>query len=278
MAEVKILSERTLIEYERRLAILAREGFPTAEKLVKTPATVIATVNTHAKSVSTKQAYYSAILWKIRSEIPLADLSDYKKELGESFVESRAKQTAQKLPPKAEEKFLTWPEILDLKDKVKELFGELSQEYVCYCLYTLQPPVRGDYANCPIVARINRGEGNRVVIGKARSTFIFTDYKTAKTYSTVKLVAPVELHKLLSRWKEGRTHLLDVTTPGGLFQLLRRVFERVAGKEISVNILRHSFITWWLSKPRSIKEKEAMSKRMLHSKEVQETYAIFPEK
>lgn len=265
----RVLSDRTKHEYERCISALKVD-------LVKTkPQKVVEKILSLDLSISRIQTYLSAILWYLRTNSPQTDVTVYKEKLKGTFEASRERQKAQKLAGSAQEKYLNWTDILALREKVIKEFGEKSQEYICFLLYTLQPPVRGDYAGMKVVSRVNQGKGNRVAVGKSYSTFVFEEYKTAHTYNTVKLRAPKELHTVLKGWVEGRQTLLDVETPSGLFALLRRIFQRVSGKEISVNILRHSYITFFLSSPRSIKEKEEVARRMLHSKEIQETYHIF---
>ena len=66
-------------------------------------------------------------------------------------------------------------------------------------------------------------------------------------------------------------------TPNLLSKKVTAIFEKLSGKRMSINLLRHAYIKHFLSKKRSIKEKEALAKKMLHSTTLQEQYDLVPE-
>jgi hypothetical protein len=50
------------------------------------------------------------------------------------------------------------------------------------------------------------------------------------------------------------------------------VFEKLLGKRVTINILRHSYISHMKRKEPSLKEKEGLAKSMMHSVTMDEMY------
>lgn len=129
--------------------------------------------------------------------------------------------------------------------KLKELqISDLLeiQDFVILSLFVLIPPRRiMDYSEFKI-KNINRETDNYM----DKNSFVFNQYKTAKTYGRQTVTIPKELKTIITKWIKhnptdyllfnGQQHKLIGTT---LTQRLNRIF----GKNISVNSLRHSFLS-----------------------------------
>lgn len=274
----KPLSELTLATYKNCLEILKRKGFPDAETLEKNPKKVWETVEQLDCSASRKKQYISAIFWALKQDNRSTEIPLYKEKLKEQFSICIEQEESQKLSPDREKQLLPWQDILGLKDKVKEQYGDYSQEMIIYLLYTLQAPVRVDYADMVICRTLEDAyrdpRSNFCVHIPEKTLFVFQSYKTQKTYNTVIIEACPELHDILKKWLVNRKTLLNIKTPTSLGRKIIDIFEAVSGKKLGVSLLRHCYITWFLSTPRSIKEKRELAKKMLHSKELQERYAL----
>lgn len=105
------------------------------------------------------------------------------------------------------------------------------------------PPRRSlDYCNFKI-KNINKEEDNYL----DKATMVFNRYKTAKTYGEQKVQIPPTLKALLSKWiKVNPTDYLffdnnmNPLTAVKINQRLNKMFE---GKKVSVNQLRHTYLT-----------------------------------
>lgn len=120
---------------------------------------------------------------------------------------------------------------------------DLLQDYVILSLYVLIPPRRlMDYTQFK-VRNINKETDNYM----DKRTFIFNKYKTANKYKTQQVNIPPKLKTIVDKWSRRHTSdylLVDDNdkqfTAPKLTLRLNRIF---GGRKISVNQLRHTFIT-----------------------------------
>ena len=116
-------------------------------------------------------------------------------------------------------------------------------DFVILSVYTLIPPRRlVDYTAFKI-NNIDKDKDNYM----DGSKFVFNTYKTKDKYGRQIVKIPQKLRTIISRWAKRHTnnHLLFTEkgtpmTPSRLTQKLNRIF---GGKKISVNMLRHIFIS-----------------------------------
>ena len=145
-----------------------------------------------------------------------------------------------------------------------------SDRMLVNALYTLQAPTRLDYANMKFV---DDGVGNACIL-KTRTTsyFVFRKYKTDATYGEIRIDINPKLFDLiqLSLWNEdsGTDLLLSYKTSAVLGNVVREQFG------FGVDILRHSYIMEHFPKLKTIVEKDELARRMLHSRNTQETYNL----
>lgn len=175
----------------------------------------------------------------------LADVRDYNKE-----ISKQEKSEAQ------EENWITQKEVEnmfnDLKKNAALIYKkenrnsndlQVLQNFIILALFKLIAPRRSkDYVDFKI-KNIDKEKDNYMDKGK----FVFNSYKTAKTYGKQEVPIPRELTTIINKWiKVNPTDylLFDVNmnplTAVKLNQRFNRIFD---GKKVSVNILRHSFLT-----------------------------------
>lgn len=146
-------------------------------------------------------------------------------------------------------------------------------KYVILSLYTMIPPRRLlDYTSFKVrnvdKANDNYMEGNK---------FIFNNYKTKNKYGQQVVKIPQKLRILIQRWtqKHAYDHLLfnekgEPIAPSRLTVKLNRIFD---GRKISVNMLRHIFISDEVLKNVPALEKlERVAEDMGHSTDQQILY------
>ena len=175
----------------------------------------------------------------------LADVRDYNKE-----ISKQEKTEAQ------EENWVSQQEIEAMYNEMKKTFNmiykkehkssndlQVLQNFVILALFKLIAPRRSkDYVDFKI-KNINRDTDNYLQNGK----FIFNSYKTAKTYGKQEVPIPRELSTIINKWiKVNPTEylLFDVNmNPLSAVKLNQRFNRIFDGKKVSVNMLRHSFLT-----------------------------------
>lgn len=213
------------------------------------------------------------ILAKYRT-VMISDLQAYEKE-----------QSKQEMTKKQKDNWISWKEVMEVfaeKEKmVKPLWGkkkltvgETQQlvEFVALACLVLIPPRRVTDWICFKLRNMDKTKDNYLLGRK----MIFNTYKTAKSYGEQTVVIPERLRVIISRWAQinkGEYLLIgrkgEQLTQSKMTMMLNRVF----GKKISVNMLRHIYIS-----DNVLKDVPAMTKlqktaeEMGHSLETQMTY------
>jgi hypothetical protein len=210
-------------------------------------------------SPETQNNFLSAILNAL-GDVPAS--VPYQEEKKRLKVLRDARQKKQSL----DKEVVAWADILALEPKA--LTDLSSEDYLIYSLYTLVPPVRADY--CKMKFSSVATEGNYISTAQPVWFFVFNDYKTSKTYGQVSNRIPDRLHDILKSYEtEGILNLSE----NALTKRVISVFKKL-GVQTSITGLRHSYITHFLSKKRSILEREEIARQMMHSTTLQERYDI----
>lgn len=120
---------------------------------------------------------------------------------------------------------------------------QVLQNFIVLALFTLIPPRRSkDYVDFKI-KNVDKDKDNYLEKGK----LVFNSYKTAKTYGRQEVAIPKELSAILNKWiKVNPTdYLLFDTNMNPLSSVkLNQRFNRIFdGKKVSVNNIRHSYLT-----------------------------------
>lgn len=121
---------------------------------------------------------------------------------------------------------------------------QIIQNYIIICLLSglFIPPRRSlDYTEMKI-KDINKDKDNYI----DKNKFIFNTYKTAKFYGKQEIEIPNELKKILSKWiKINPTDylLFDANNEKLSNVKLNQRLNKIFGKKISVNMLRHIYLS-----------------------------------
>ena len=158
----------------------------------------------------------------------------------------------------------------------------VNQKSLIAALYSFQPPVRLDYYNMKIVGKdeeTNDKQNYLVVYNTRRKEFVFNDFKTAHKYNQVVVKVNPEINRVLNKFLKqfpNREYLLqqkngNPLTRNGLGRMLPRIFKDT-GKEVSINIIRHCYISE-NTDLEMLKSAKDLAKNMMHSSGVQMNYA-----
>jgi len=138
--------------------------------------------------------------------------------------------------------------VADLLYKKKQLSSadlQQIQNYIIMCVLGgsyISPRRSKDYVDFKI-KNIDKEKDNYIEKGK----FVFNSYKTAKTYGKQEVEIPTQLRNIVNKWiKANPTDYLLFDANGGklsavkLNQRINKIFD---GRKVSVNQLRHTFLT-----------------------------------
>lgn len=185
-----------------------------------------------------------------------ACVDDYRNVMLEDSESYNQEQRLQKKSKTQSENWISQNEVLEvhknLERKVSKLWNKsllskveynLLQDYVILSLYVLIPPRRLlDYIAFKI-RNINKESDNYMENRK----FIFNKFKTAKTYKQQEVNIPMKLKTIISKWSDknpDKEYLLmddnKTFSQPKLTMTLNKIF---GGRKISVNQLRHTFIS-----------------------------------
>lgn len=136
-------------------------------------------------------------------------------------------------------------DLLYKKKQVSSTDLQQIQNYIIMCVLGgsyISPRRSKDYVDFKI-KNIDKEKDNYIEKGK----FVFNSYKTAKTYGKQEVEIPTQLRNIVNKWiKTNPTDYLLFDANGGklsavkLNQRINKIFD---GRKVSVNQLRHTFLT-----------------------------------
>jgi len=263
-------SESTVKQYEMKMGKL-RKGSVNYKNF----ADLMQWMEKEELGASSQKVYLSAI----KHADPEAFSKSHQEKLNQLYAEQNKRDVKQTLTEKQQEKFIKWEDIA----KVQKEFGEPKstakwKQYLILSLYTLNAPVRADYGEMEVHAKYDKKRTGNELIWNKSPAFIFRQYKTAKTYGEVKIPVSKPLQKVIQGWFDHLggvpKYLLGQTasTSNTFAVYVASTFKQLLGKDLGVSMLRHAYITHMFPKLKSIKQKQLLAKKMLHSRDLQEKY------
>lgn len=237
------------------------------------------------RSLNSRKTYYAVVKAVLKGvEGAAAALEFYNKKFAEVAALVKAAAESQKPTEREEANMITWEKVQEVAGDIigeAEASGDasLAQDAAIVGCWALMPPRRLDFV-CRVMSRRNKkADGNALIVGKKSMTFVFKEFKTAKTFGEQVVRVPPALEVVLRRWLEfNSTGWLFIQRDGtpiteaGLSAHLIRLFERRVGKKVGVDILRHAFITHLRAGEMSLAEKQDLSEAMGHSLATNELY------
>jgi hypothetical protein len=267
-------SESTLKQYAMRMEILKKNGINPTEN----PQSFLDWAEKNEHGGSSQKLYLSAI----KNSNPAAFPKVLQDRLSELYGRQNEKDKDQKLSEKQEKNYVPWKELAEVQTRLAgmEKTSAMWKQFLVVSLYTLNAPVRADYGEMEVHSKRDKKRTENELIWNSKPVFVFRKYKTAKTYGVVEIPVSAPLRKVIAGWFE---HLGNVpqyllggsSSSSNTFAVyVADTFKKYTDKEVGVSLLRHSYITEHFPKLNTIKQKEDLARRMLHSKDLQEKYRI----
>ena len=272
-------ADRTLSEASLALYNLCNRIMKEADVDITKSAETIAWINANKKAQSTRKTYFCSAIHELKKmdktdEITAA-YDAYRKEVHKYSVSLSEKMKDQKLSESETKKFVDWKTIVAAAEKLYADKSASMEDKLLAAFYTMIPPVRADigelqiYKNDPMLTT-----ENYVAVRNKDAVLVINNYKNAHVYGAIRSVIPKQLVSMI------RAHLKKNPTALKLFpysakDLSRKViklFNRLTGKKVGINMLRHAYISEFLSTAPSIRDMEALAKRMGHSTALQQLY------
>lgn len=237
---------------------------------------------------STQRNYYSSVLWWCRNNIQDYDDTPIKNIIAQYKAKVEKQRDTNKLTIKEKPKYLQWQQIINLRDRLGQQLREndysnkgMYKFYCILCVQTYLPPRRlqdlvlAVYHRKP--SRVNNPKTNYLIINPTRTYVVYNHYKTAKFKGSQRFFYPDELRNIVSEYIK-RNDIFDGAslfgkTEHAIGKFLTASFEKHTGKEVTQNILRHSFISNFEATKPTLRKRKKISGQMGHSVLLQLEYA-----
>lgn len=223
-------------------------------------------IKDNEKSVSIKSAKYKKLFEKYT-----AISHELKKQINDKLLD-------QEIIPNRANSWVKWEIIQKRYDDFKLMSQSkpdnyhLNQLLVTSSLFVLYVPLRrSDYYNVLIVNEqpVSSKIQNYMWVQENQTIFYDNKYKTVNKYGPQIIYFENELHRIIksSLDKYPRKYLLTILSDKNkpTMNNIDKSLERVFGKNVKTDILRSSYVTYFHSMHESDKERNALSKKMLHN-------------
>lgn len=246
---------------------------------------IINKINSKYKNANTQKAYIASFCSIIKHYENLKNEYDlfYKslKDQSQKILDKTKENVA--TPKQIERNIFDWNKIKTASDGKKLKLDNL----VLFQFVTLQPPRRLlDYQYLTLAneqSDTTNSKLNYLVVNKDNYPIkvIYNFYKTRDIYGTQTFLLQKTLAKTLQKYiKESKIEINQPLFPNrkgeynkDFSKKIPRIFNSLLGKPISINDLRHSYISWYLNKKkRTVKQREILAKLMGHSVDQQGLY------
>lgn len=211
------------------------------------------------KAQSTKQLYYSAIIYD-KGEKNILKYNKTVEQLKEDIKTIRKKldtiEAKNEIKDNEKDKFLEWNSIIKARNELVNVKGTLEEKLI-YGLYTYIPPRRlldyvelHYYTQYPAINEIDKNK-NYLILSDDKPQIIFNRHKNDHTKTLgiqtidIKSVELVQLFKnyIQETGLNPKDKVFRYSNSDKMYRKLQRMFMKYTKKNISVNILRHSYIS-----------------------------------
>lgn len=302
------VSESTLKSYRRHLNKILKlsegENITDLGNCEK----VLGLLEESDSSVASVRAYLASLVVCMDAHDMLEEGEKYRKAMMNYLVKEKDNMNKHEKTEVQKENWATMKELNDCiktyekqiknqkimkKDTLTKKEKEYLQSYVCAMLYAGDPvnhqPVRLDYSPMIVIGEkdydekikndvLPSGVNFLVVKSRNKKTFVFHNYKTVKKYGIRKVPLSPKINSAVNKLLKYNVtnylfenHLARPLTSNALGKLLTTAF-MPTGKKITINLIRHIYITEKYPVEKT-KEQEEDAEKMLHSVATQKLYA-----
>lgn len=269
---------KTFKQSIKRIEKILKKPFDKWNKKILTPSITndVANISSKIQILTTLNRYYEYNKW---------DNKNIKKELNKYVLERTKKDKSQEKTDKEKENWIDYDELYDKVLKYAEEYKKGDKIFSRYrnflmlCLFVLQPPARiSNYLNMLYKIEKKRDvmnlqkKYNYITKIDNKYKFVFNNYKTSKYLGQqVNIVENETLNKLLDVWfnyynTDKKYFLINYNgesiNQSNFSNGLKSITKKLFNKDITLNMLRHIFLTNYMSKKHSIKEKEMLTRQM----------------
>jgi hypothetical protein len=262
MASVKSYSDFTLKQYNGNLKLLEKNG--VNPRILND---VIGFFDSRKFQPETRKAYLNALSYKFRDDAEY--LAEINVARTSCFQILNEKKDSQVMSDRQQKMFVPWSVILEKSLAFIGNFKNKLEHRILVALYTLMEPVRADYVSLKLFAEEpSEKVGSYFVVNSERADVVINDYKSAKSYGPIVKPLPVRITSMLRIFfagERGGDKILFHFSPSSLSHLVKSVFSVVLGRDININMLRHSFLCNLYKDAPLFKDMKLVGKRMGHS-------------
>lgn len=282
-------SQNTIADYKKKLNRLLKKNIDY--KNIKDIDKLINDIKKSKKengqdiSVGTFKGYLVAVQWYIKEnkgeEQHVKTLGNKIKKLS-AEIEKKIKTNA--LIGEQKNTYVDWKDVIETFKQLQKNYKKnitCHTNYAIISCYVLIPPRRlKDYGYMKLLLKGQKSVEGYNYYSKHKKMFIFTNYKTGKFYKTQAIKIPNELAKILNEFIHIRkiSNNLFKVSPPAIQMRLTRTFIKYNNKRVSVNILRHSYITWMKNSGNMNGKEDTVATIMGHSVNMQNDYYKNPDK
>lgn len=214
---------------------------------------------------------------KVKSDINVTEYQRWMRILKYSKRKTKIKQLNN-----IDDDIITYKELLSKLNESIESIDHTSM--LILGLYTLIPPIRGEYCKMKIINNvfdIDKNNGNNYIfIGDSyNSSFIsISKYKTSKSFGIKKINIPEQLYNIIINcvpkinnylFQDSNNCPLDIKS---FSNLVATKMCKLFNKHITINTFRHAYITEHAKLSESPETRIKISEQMCHSVETQVKY------
>ena len=228
-------------------------------------------------ALNSKKAFYIAIVATLKKdEAYYKDpLVHYRVKMSEYNNSQRILYETQEMSAAEVAKMVSWKQVLEVREILRLSADDVlsHQDYLILCLYTMQPPVRLDYANMKILTSDPTDCSDNYLCLTKKPYFVFNQYKTAAKYGQIVKPVPKMLMNVildhLAHFPDPQFLLVghkgEPISESVLGQTIIGIFNKHLKKRVGVSILRHAYVNHVRKNDKSFLKQAQLARDMHHS-------------
>lgn len=300
-------SNHTIIRYNQAITSVRRIYEDTFKKQIKLPEDldkecdkIVEMLKPHYE-MPTLINFISAIQWYLSNindtQYALEYINTIKEKYrahGKTIKETIERNRIGKefeLTEREKKTFMKWEDVLkfyqNLKTKLDKSNYNKFLEFIIVSLYVLHPPARADYANMRVFiddSQILPNYSENYCVLQTNPRFVFNRYKMEKLKGTVIVDIEPELHNIIIDWMEinQSDYLIsgynksikryNIFKEGTLCRRLSLIFKKYTKIPVSINTLRHSFVSYNSKYDQEYNKKKENAHKMMHTPNMADNY------